>query len=190
MNRTSPDLKAIQQTADFNVQFYAIIGAATSLAAELEFDLFGLYQEASGLETHAAAEIFYKYVKFSHKRDAADQAMRALGPSATELDWSETLQMMNEVGGDGTARNLVGHNRPKQSVWVVRNGDRADVFAENYVEQNEHLVSAERRKPQRETYESLLAYCERAIVCANRLRCHGYQLRRAKEQSLAPDARA
>ncbi len=189
MNRTSPDLKAIGETADFNVQFYAIIGAATSLAAELEFDLFGLYQEASGLEPQAAAQIFYRYVKFSHKRDTTDEAMRALGPRATELDWSETLQMLNDVGGDGTARNLIGHNRPKQDVRVVLNGDAAEVFVENFVEQNEYLVSAARRAPQRETYSSLMAYCERAIVCANRLRRHGYLLRRAKERSLSQDAR-
>jgi hypothetical protein len=186
MNRTSPNLKAIDQTADFNVRFYAIIGAATSLAAELEFDLFDLYQEASGLEGRAAAAIFHRYVKFSHKRDTVDRAMRET--NATELDWSETLQMLNDVGGKGTARNLVGHNFPQQHIWTTLSNDVVDVFVENYVQQNEHLVLAERRAPQRETYESLRAYCERTIVCADRVRLHGYQLRRAKEQPSAQHA--
>lgn len=186
----SPDLEAIDKTADFNVQFYAIIGAATSLAAELEHDLFGLYQEASGLGAEEAAGIFYRYVKFSHKRDRADEAMKALGPSATELDWAETLTMLNDVGGDGTARNLVGHNRPRQLAHLLVKDDAVEVFVENYVEQNEHLVRAERRRPQRETYDSLMAYCKRAIICANRVRCHGYQLRQARKQSHEQDAPA
>lgn len=184
INRTSPDLKAINETADFNVQFYAIIGAATSLAAELEQELFVVYLAASGLADQDAAQIFYAKVQFGHKRDVTDTAVRAaLKTFALDLDWAGMLAELNDLCGEGTARNLIGHNRARQEVIVQVADGGADVFVANYVEQNEHMVASAKRKPQTETYESLFAYCERAVHLGKRLRFIGSQIRKARAPS-------
>lgn len=190
MNPTSPDLESIDATADLNVQFYAIIGAATSLAADLEAGLFSLYLDASGIDAAEAAKGFYRHVRFTHKRDLADLAVRAVGSDATEagFDWDETLERLNAIGGDGTARNLIGHNSPKHSITLSVVENTVEVFVQNYVEQNQHLVATQARRPQRETYESLLTYCKAAVVCANRLRYHRHLISVAREQRRAPSA--
>ena len=185
INRTSPDLKAINETADFNVQFYAIIGAATSLAAELEQELFVAYLAASGLADQDAAQVFYAKVQFGHKRDVTDAAVRAaLETFALDLDWTGMLEELNDLCGEGTARNLIGHNRARQEIIIqLSEGDSANVYVANYVEQNEHMVAAKRRQPQKETYGSLFDYCERAIRLAKRLRFTGSQIRKARSPS-------
>lgn len=188
----TPDLKAIDATADFNVQFYAIIGAATSLAVETESEMFNVYVSASGLERQAAADTFYRYVGFSHKRETMEKAVKALlQVTPVKFDWTSLIAEVNALGGDGAARNLIGHNRPKSTVISKLNEarDAFDVFIKNYIDQNEYLVAAERRRPQQETYASLLAYCERSVMCADRLRYFAHLLRQAREPLPSQDGR-
>ncbi|MDZ4365086.1 hypothetical protein [Brevundimonas sp.] len=180
----TPDLKAIDATADFNVQLYAIIGAATSLAVETEAEMFNVYVSASGLEHEDAAAIFYRFVKFSHKRDTMEKAVKAaLQRHAIDNDWPGLLAEVNSLGGDGAARNLISHNKPVSQITVTldKERDAADVFIRNYIDQNQYLVAAERRKPQQEDYGTLYRYCEWSVVCANRLRHFARQLRIARE---------
>lgn len=179
-----PDLEAIDKTEDLNVQFYAAIGAATSLAAALERELFTAYLAASGLESPAAAEIFYRHITFAHKRNTADKAIReAISTFDIALDWPKILEQLNGLCGDGTARNLIGHNVVRQQVTSRLIDDAVDVFVANYVEQNEHLVAAAKRPAQKATYANLFTYCQDADVCLSRLRYVGSQLRKARSPS-------
>lgn len=180
MNPMTPDLNAIEATADLNVQFYAAIGAATSLAAEMEAELFRLYHSATGLSPEAASDLFHRSVAFKHKRDLAAAAVREAAPEALRDEWAATVEDISKLGGQGTARNLIGHNPAHCTVHTRLNGDGVDVFVNIFVEQNPHQVSSGRRPQQRASYPALMDYCRDTVMCVNRIRRFGYLLREAR----------
>src|SRR5436190_12380163 len=115
-----PDLQDIDKVEDPSVRFYAIIGACISLVANVEHALFGLYVDASGLSEADAASVYYRHVRFSHKRNTVDAAVRAvLAKHSLGAKWDELLRSTQDLCGDGAARNLLGHNAVSDVLSVV-----------------------------------------------------------------------
>jgi hypothetical protein len=185
-----PVLAAILAVEDLGVRFYALTGACISLVAAIEHDLFDLYMDATGLTPEQAAPIFYKHVRFSHKRDTADQAIReSLGKSSLLAKWDVLLRHVQELAGSAAARNLLGHNSVSQQLHVVLRKDAADVYEQFLVNQNANMVLAGMRDPQQVTLETLEIYAQRLITLRLRLTRFAAPLRKACGRPLDKDER-
>src|SRR4051812_36427339 len=134
-----PDLDAIDAVDDWGVRLYAIIGATMTLASTLELAIFRLYQEASSQSTEAAAEMFYRHVKFTYKCDITDRTvMKALAGHQFLSHWPALLRQIQEVAGDLADRNLAGSNPIEDELKVVPNTEtgNADMYLRYFVRKN------------------------------------------------------
>jgi hypothetical protein len=177
-----PSLAAIKGVDDLEVRFYAMIGACISLVAAVEHDLFDLYVDASGFSALEAAPVFYRYVKFSHKRDTADGAITAaLAGHSLLKKWESLLEDVQALVGDGAPRNLLGHNGVSTDLFVqaAPDGESADVFERFTVNQNANIVLAGMRPARTETISTLEIYAQRLITLRLRLTRFAAPLRQA-----------
>lgn len=151
------------EALDDGVAIYALVGLCISEAAEIEWFLFECYLKASGMELGDAIAVFYKFVKFAWKRDKADAALKAYLSGKRLAEWNELLQQIQEVCGPDGARNLVGHNPPRYSIYAVDTGDSEKLLTADVIEvsQNENLVMAGLRPARTETRETLSGHARK-----------------------------
>jgi hypothetical protein len=179
-----PDLLAIRSVADVATRLYALIGAAVSLAATGEAAMFGVYRVASDRDERTAAADFYRHVRFRHKRDLVDEAIRELQATGHDLSqWAALLRDAQRILGDG-ARNLVGHNpvRSIEELWLTSEGEFHDFVSEVFVEQNKAQVEASRRPAAIADEATLLTYCQHAMTLCIRLGRFAQHIRDSREQ--------
>jgi len=185
-----PNLMAIDAVEDPAVRLYAIIGASISLAAAVEHAMFEVYVVASDQDEAAAAPIFYRHVRFSHKRDVTDDAVRRLLPLKANPHlsgrWDELVQHAQDLLGSDTARNLVGHNAVSSDLAIELDENDAflDAIAEFEVNQNHHMVRAGLRPSRRVEFDALRFYAQRLITLRLRLSRFAASLREARAESL------
>jgi hypothetical protein len=185
-----PDLAAIYAVKDLGVRFYATVGACISLVAGVEHDLFDLYVDASGQSPDAAARVFYRHVKFSHKRDTVDSAVQAaLSENQLLRKWNDLLHHVQQLAGPDAARNVLGHNSVSSELSFAMRKDVADIYEEFRVNQNANVVLAGLRPERTETLDSLEKYAQQLRTLRLRLIRFGPQLRevcgRPREQDAA-----
>lgn len=185
-----PDLAAIYRVEDLEVRFYATVGACISLVAAVEHDLFDLYMDASGLTPEQSAPVFYRFVKFSHKRDTADAAIRvALARNNLLTTWERLLHDVQALAGEDAARNVLGHNSVNTELEVKLTPEGADVYERFVVDQNANQVLARMRRPRREDLNTLENYAQRLVTLRLRLTRFAPRLRkvcgRPREQDAA-----
>jgi hypothetical protein len=164
-------LGKVDEVADPAMRFYTLIGLCISTSAEIEHRLFDCYRTTvSDLDHKAAAEVFYKYVKFSHRRDLADEAVRsAFTNSATLGVWDKVISEIQSVCGPDGARNLVGHNPLSYNIYKDKDDEGGDLVVELAVNQNFNAVIAGKRRPAKHTFKTLRAYAYALLGAEMRL---------------------
>lgn len=189
--RHSPNLLAIRAVPDPEIQFYAILGACISLVSTVEHCLFECYVKASGLPEAGAAVDFFKYVSFKHKRNMADNAVRAAVAGDTQLlnRWDELLSRIQHLLGPTGARNLLAHNSVVYSVELCVDEGTGDISFEMpiKVSQGQAAVDANLRAARDETFESLYDYAQILVGICPTIRKFSDRVEKARAKSLAPN---
>ena len=115
-----PTIEKILQ-ADPEVKLYALNGLATAFASTIEDSMFWCFVAATGKPTAAAADEFFRHVRFGWKRPLVDGAVHEkLAGSAADDQWAGLDRRLQELlGQDENNRNLVSHNSVSLDVYVV-----------------------------------------------------------------------
>jgi hypothetical protein len=167
-----PNLSAIKTVEDPEVAFYAVVGAAMSLAANLELSYFRVFYGATGLAKASAARVFYAVRNASTRRDMADAAIRPTLSDEARAEWIKIYGGIVSATGTAGHRNLIGHARVSRQEATDGPFDPEffdpavfDTGTEEqfFVEQDDIQVMAQTQKPRKEDFDSLLAYCRRVI---------------------------
>jgi hypothetical protein len=140
-------------------RFYAYIGLCVSSAAGIEHTLFQCFNSAAKLTEPDAVKKFYKDVRFQRKRELTDIAVRSIftNPPITKI-WNGIIEEIKDVCGPDGARNLVSHNPLSLDFFINKSDEDFAPIMELSVSQNQKLVTAGIRKPERHTLASLRTY--------------------------------
>jgi hypothetical protein len=173
-----PSMAALEAVEDPEVAFYAVAGAAMSLAANLELSYFRTFFAAVGLAEGAAARVFYAVRNASTRRDMADAAIRPTLSDANRTEWIGIYERIVRATGSSGQRNLIGHARVSRQEAregffdpAFFDGEYFDTGAEERftVVQDEIQVMAQTQKPREADFNALLDYCRQIIELLNDL---------------------
>jgi len=150
--------------ADVYVRLYALNGMALSYANEIEDSLFFIYWQSSGKPWEDAAAEFYRHVRFAHKQDTVDAAVKAhISPNAASA-WFDLIRRTQDLLGNGSLRNLIGHNAVSTGIFQnnVREGRgiKLDMAIRQYVTQKREMTETGKRARVSATDDELTDYCE------------------------------
>lgn len=164
-------LGKIDDIADEAMRFYALIGLCVSTTGEIDRHMYRCYVNAGALPEKDAAEKYYRYVKFSYRRDLTDKAVRAfLKSPATRSRWDERISEVQSVCGPNGARNLIGHNPlVRQMRFRATTEQNLDVRFEFLVSQSSGAVLSGMRRPETHTLRSLKNYAYDLLGAETRL---------------------
>lgn len=167
-----PSIAALEAVQDPEVAFYAVVGAAMSLAANLELSYFRVFYAAAGLGQETAARVFYAVRNASTRRDMADAAIRSKLSHEGREKWINLYGRIVRATGNSGHRNLIGHARVLRQEAEEGGFDPNDFDPDDFdcgteerftVVQDETQVMARTQKERSEDFESLLDYCRELV---------------------------
>lgn len=153
-------------SADEHVCIYALNGLAFTLANEIEDIMFWCFLTASGLPWEQAADKFYERTNFNPKRQMTDEAVtKTLDGKPGLRIWEDLNVRIQALLGEGTLRNLIGHNAVMISIYAQEPLDEKTVLmkARPELRQKRAMVERRNRKSATAGISELRDYCAELI---------------------------
>src|ERR1044072_2259713 len=115
MSYTSPN-RMLTPNIDYEVRFFATIGAIVSLSGALERTLFQFFEKASGMSPNQAASKYYQ-ARGGEARRMTDLAMcRLLVEKPALAQWNALYRRLGNAAETTRYRNLVAHNPVQRDI--------------------------------------------------------------------------
>jgi len=154
--------------ADIGVRLYALNGLALSFANEIEDSLFWAYWQTSGQAWEAAADEFYRHVRFAHKQEAVDTAVKARVAGEDARAWFDLIKRTQALLGKDSLRNLIGHNVVSTGLFQnnrwVGGAIELNMEIRQFVTQKREMAETGRRAKISVTEDALADYCQSLIA--------------------------
>lgn len=176
-------LGKVDEIPDESMRFYALIGLCVSTAAAIEHHMYDCYLSTCGKSERDATKLFYKDVRFAHRRDLTNENVRATLANSTLLPvWDEIICQIQAVCGPDGARNLVSHNPLTRFHFIRKNEDGSPrlqqgsaLYSDLAVNQNHNITAAGLRPPSNQTFQTLKSYAY--DLCSAELRIADFHTR-------------